>query len=311
MWVTTRGLRCGRHVLTFTLLIASSLLQAAQLSVYRADSMVGSVQYAIAQQHETLLDIGRRHNVGYNEITRANPDVDIWLPGAGTRVLIPQLFVLPDTPWQGITLNLAERRLYYFPPGDTDAASGRPVLTFPVGIGREGWQTPVSMSRVIRKTARPSWTPPPSIREEALQQGIDLPAVFPPGPDNPLGEYALSLSLPRYLLHGTNKPDGVGMRVSHGCIRLYPEDIQLLFELIEVDTPVWIIDQPDKAGWKGGFLYLESHPAAYDESIENADQYRDEIWRVLGDEAVEINWPLAEQVHRRADGVPTVIGRRL
>jgi len=305
-----KWLRCitGAIFILLACLSASTVLAGVYV-LPKGDSLVGSVSYIRTEYRDTLLDIARRYDVGYDEITRANPKVNIWLPGKGTRVVIPQLFVLPATPQRGITLNLAERRIYYFPPSvDSETVW---VMTFPVGIGREGWQTPTGPATVIRKTVQPSWTPPQSIREESLQQGIILPDQVPPGPDNPLGEYAISLSLPGYLLHGTNKPDGIGMRVSHGCIRLYPEDIETLFNYVALDTPVWITDQPDKVGWRGDFLYLESHPVAYDRSRYHELELIDEIERVVGAEQVELDWSLVEQVHRRADGVPTLIGRRL
>ncbi|MEH6578049.1 MAG: L,D-transpeptidase family protein [Amphritea sp.] len=309
VWV--KAIRMYVYLLVLMVAVLVSHALAGEYSLHRQDSMIGSINIIHSRYQDTLLDIAHTFNIGYNEIIRANPDVDIWLPGEGTEVLIPQLFVLPNAPWKGIVLNLSERRLYYFPQHDSTLDATRRVFTFPVGIGREGWNTPVGKTSIVSKIANPSWTPPQSIREEALLKGIVLPDRVDPGPDNPLGEYALNLGIPRYLLHGTNKPDGIGMRVSHGCIRLFPDDIKTLYDSIDIDTPVWIIDQPDKAGWLGQLLYLESHPAGYKESISNEDQYLDEIWRVLPNESIDINWSLAEQVHRRANGVPTVIGRRL
>lgn len=305
-----KWLRCITGAISLLLAcISASAVLAGVYVLPKGDSLVGAVSYIRTEYRDTLLDIARLYDVGYDEITRANPKVNIWLPGKDTRVVIPQLFVLPATPQRGITLNLAERRIYYFPPSvDSETVW---VMTFPVGIGREGWQTPTGPSTVIRKTAQPSWTPPQSIREESLRQGIILPDQVPPGPDNPLGEYAIHLSLPGYLLHGTNKPDGIGMRVSHGCIRLYPEDIETLFNYVELGTPVWIIDQADKIGWRGDFLYLESHPVAYGRSRYHELELINEIKRVVGYKQVELDWSLVEQVHRRADGVPTLIGRRL
>ncbi|WP_432474058.1 L,D-transpeptidase family protein [Amphritea sp. HPY] len=303
-------LRCISGAFAFLLAcLEASLAFAGVYVLPQGDGLVGAVSYIRTEYSDTLPDIARLYDIGYDEITRANPKVDIWLPGKGTRVVIPQLFVLPATPKRGLTLNLAERRIYYFPRSEDSDTKW--VMTFPVGIGREGWQTPIGPARVVDKTAQPAWTPPQSIRDESLQQGIILPDHVPPGPDNPLGEYAIRLSLPGYLLHGTNKPYGIGMRVSHGCIRLYPEDIEVLFNYVALNTPVWIVDQSDKIGWRGDFLYLESHPVAYGRSRYHELELIAEIERVVGEEPVELDWSLVEQVHRRADGVPTLVGRRL
>ncbi|GGK60647.1 L,D-transpeptidase family protein [Amphritea balenae] len=299
----------GQWLLLSLILVSVNIVSATEYQYRNNDYLVGAVSYTYARYEDTLLDIARQNNVGYNEITRANSQVNLWLPGEGSRIRIPQLFILPATPRRGITLNLAERRLYFFP--EPISEDTRRLVTVPVGIGREGWQTPIGPARVINKITAPSWTPPPSIVEEYRQQGIELPNQVPPGPDNPLGEFAMLLSIPGYLLHGTNRPDGIGMRVSHGCIRLFPEDIKALFNRVALDTPVWIIDQPDKVGWRGDFLYLESHPASYSRYVINEENYRQDIQQVAMSGGFEVNWSLVEQVHRRADGVPAIIGRRL
>lgn len=220
--------------------------------------VVGKVQITTAHHEDTLSDIARRYDLGFEEIVAANPGVDPWLPGEGTRIILPTQFVLPDAPREGLVLNLAAMRLYYFPAANT----GEParVITHPIGIGREGWRTPLGRSRIIEKTVQPTWTVPESVRREHASQGDPLPAVVPPGPDNPLGAYAMRLSLPSYLIHGTNQPYGVGIRVSHGCVRLYPEDIARLFPEVPLDTAVKIVNQPYVAGWLNGQLYLDAHP---------------------------------------------------
>ncbi len=222
------------------------------------ESVVGEIQAQEAAAADTLSDIARAHHVGYDQIVQANPAVDPWLPGDGTRVVVPTQHVLPDAPRAGLVLNLPEMRLYYYPPRQR----GRPatVMTFPASIGRLDWSTPLGLTRVATKVTNPQWRPPASIRAEHAQDGEGLPDVFPPGPDNPLGEYALRLAREGYLIHGTNRPYGIGMRVTHGCVRLYPEDIALLFREIPVGTPVRIVNQPNKVGWRGDKLYLESHP---------------------------------------------------
>lgn len=220
--------------------------------------IIGKVQIAVALQEDTLLDVARRHDIGQEEILLANPAVDRWLPGGGTRVIIPSRYILPRTPYEGIVLNLPEMRLYFYPlHGEGGVAQ---VQTYPVSIGRMDWSTPLGLTRVIGKQKNPSWRPPESIRREHAAEGDPLPAVVPPGPDNPLGDYALRLALPGYLIHGTNRPYGVGMQVSHGCIRMLPEDIEYLFPQVPTGTAVRIVNQPAKAGWHGDELYLEVHP---------------------------------------------------
>ena len=221
--------------------------------------MVGEVQVVIAQENDTLLDLARRFDLGYGEITAANPGVDPWVPGAGTRVVVPTQFVLPPGPRRGIVLNLAQLRLFYFQRPER----GQPgqVITHPVGIGTDYARTPLGETKVARKTPNPVWRPSADIREEHAADGDWLPAEVPPGPGNPLGNFALYLGLSGgYLIHGTNKPWGVGMRVSHGCIRLYPEDIESLYAQVPVGSPVRIIDEHYLLGWRGELPYLQVFP---------------------------------------------------
>jgi L,D-transpeptidase ErfK/SrfK len=222
--------------------------------------VVGRLRHTRVRGEETLLDIARAYDLGYDEIVAANPDVDPWAPDDGERVLLPTAHVLPDTPRQGIVINLAARRLFYFPPAPKGAP--RTVITHPIGIGREGWSTPLGRTQVAKKHAAPAWTVPPSIRREHAAKGDPLPAVMPAGPDNPLGSHALRLGWSSILIHGTNKPAGIGMRVSHGCIQLYPEDIAPLFEGAPVGTPVTVVDQPYLAGIGPDGLVLEAHTPA-------------------------------------------------
>lgn len=204
--------------------------------------VVGRLYFTHVQGEETLRDIARAYDLGYDEITTANPGVDPWTPVTGERVLLPLAHVLPGAPREGIVINLAARRLFYYPP----AAEGETqrVITHPIGIGREGWSTPLGHTKVAQKHVRPPWTVPASIRRDRAAKGDPLPAVVPPGPDNPLGSYALRLGWSSILIHGTNKPAGIGMQVSHGCIQLYPEDIETLFAGVAVGTPVTVVDQP-------------------------------------------------------------------
>lgn len=214
-------------------------------------NVIGEVYTVTVDDHEdTLIDIARRHNVGYEEIVRANPDVSIWIPGEGTEVTIPGKFILPDAERTGVVINVAELRLYYFP----EARNGETprVESYPIGIGREGYDTPLGITKTTMRLQDPAWYPPRSMREEAAARGEPAPAVVPPGPDNPLGRHAVLLDIPGYLIHGTNDPDGIGMRASRGCIRMFPEDIESVFHNVPVGTQVNIIDQPIKVGWQEG-----------------------------------------------------------
>ncbi|WP_347709762.1 L,D-transpeptidase family protein [Halomonas llamarensis] len=217
---------------------------------------VGQDYDVIANKDDTLLDIARVHNVGYEEIQAANPDVSLWVPGEGTSVTIPRRHILPDVERKGIVINIAELRLYYYP----EAEEGQPpqVATYPIGIGREGYDTPLGITRTTMRLEQPAWYPPSSMRKEAAERGDPPPEVVPPGPDNPLGEYAILLDIPGYLIHGTNQPDGIGMRASRGCIRMYPEDIESVFDEVPTNTQVNIIDHPIKVGEdEQGNTYLQ------------------------------------------------------
>lgn len=276
-----RTMRNATRWVTATMLAATATTAPASSFLLPDDDthVVGRMQSVTARDEETLLDIAHRHNLGYEEIRLANPGIDPWLPGQGTRVVLPTRFVLPDAPRHGIVLNLAEMRLYYFPrPRRGEPAT---VLTHPVSIGRRDWQTPIGRTTIAAKAKDPTWYPPESIRAEHAANGDPLPEIVPPGPDNPLGRHALRLGLSSYLIHGTNKPFGIGMRVSHGCIRMYPHDIAALFDRIPVGTPVHIVNQAIKAGWAGDVLYVEVHPAFSDELGKPWANPTDSVRRVV------------------------------
>ncbi|TDJ36287.1 MAG: peptigoglycan-binding protein LysM [Gammaproteobacteria bacterium] len=302
------------------------------------DDVVGAITVIQARADDTLIEIARRHGLGYEDIVRANPHVDTWLPGEGTEVVLPTRYVLPPGERRGLILNLPEYRLYYFP--EPKANGQATVMTFPISIGRMDWETPLGLTSVISKVSNPAWYPPASVRAEHAADGDPLPRIVPPGPNNPLGKYAMRLGLPGYLIHGTNRPAGVGMRVTHGCIRLFPEDIEFLFGQISVNTPVRIINEPIKIGWNGDELVVEVHqpleltplpaselaaamPASEDseavaESIPPAPVVRDQL-TALTEQFVaatnmrpgELYWEVAEQLLERADGVPALAGRRI
>jgi L,D-transpeptidase ErfK/SrfK len=226
--------------------------------------VVGTVQVTVATQPDTLSDIARRFNVGFDEIVHANPKVDAWIPGAGTHVVVPTQFVLPDAPHEGIVINVAALRLFYFPkhkPGEPQV-----VYTYPIGIGKAGWNTPQGVTKVVARVPNPTWRPSMALRRDHFKDnGEALPAVVGPGPDNPLGKFEFRLGWPTYLIHGTNLPYGVGLRSSHGCVRLYPEDIEKLFQMVPVGTPVRVVNQPFVLGWRDGELYLQAYTVLNDD----------------------------------------------
>jgi L,D-transpeptidase ErfK/SrfK len=281
----------------------------------RPVSLLHPPTYAIHRSAgpNTLMDIARRLDLGFVELRAANPGVDPWRAGEGRAIVVPMLHLVPApgdgaAAGQGIVVNLAEMRLYLF------QGVGAPVTSFPIGIGRGGWETPTGVTTIVRKRKDPTWVPPASIRAGNPR----LPARVPPGPNNPLGAFAMNLGWPSYVIHGTNKPDGVGRRVSHGCLRLYPEDIERLFSLVEVGTAVTVVDQPVKLGWIKGALYLEVHPNQQQAAqLQLTGSFDPEPLPDLGSRIqsfaagtdVEIDWPLVEQTARERRGLATRISR--
>ncbi|HVN84429.1 MAG TPA: L,D-transpeptidase family protein [Candidatus Binatia bacterium] len=233
-----------------------------------SQSVIGSTQFYQVQKGDTFLDIARYYGLGYNELEDANPGVDVWVPPAGQVMLLPTEYIIPDAEAHGIVVNIPEMRLYYFHPRP-NAYAPMMVTTYPVGLGRDEWKTPLGAFRVADKTVNPMWILPESIREEHMKDGRPAPKFIPGGdPENPLGKYRLKLQpLGRaagdYGIHGTNIPWGVGMQVSHGCIRLYPEDIEQLFPLIPVREAVQFVYQPVKVGSRDGEIYVEVHKDIY------------------------------------------------
>jgi L,D-transpeptidase ErfK/SrfK len=229
-----------------------------------SQDVYGVVQTTTVGKEDTLPDIARRFNVGYEEIVRANPGVDPWIPGVGRKVVVPSQFIMPNAPHEGVVINLAAMRIYYFPKhkaGEPDL-----VYTHPIGVGKVGWQTPEGVTKIVAREENPTWRPSAGVRKEHQENDDPVPAVVPPGPDNPLGKFKFTLGWPSYLIHGTNKPYGVGLRSSHGCIRLYPEDIKKFYEAIPLGTPVRVVNQPFLFGWQDGRLYLQAYTVFEDDS---------------------------------------------
>jgi len=274
-------------------------------SATKDSSIVGDLVVINTQEGDILPDIARHFGLGYNEITLANPNIHPWMSKAGEPVLLPLQFILPDTPRKGIVLNLANMRMFYYHTKQKDV-----LFTYPVGVGRDGWNTPLGQTSLIAKKIKPTWVVPESVRREHAAKGDPLPGVVHPGPKNPLGEYALLLGFSNYLIHGTNKPYGVGMQVSHGCVRLYPEDIEVLFKKTLVGTPVRIIHQPYMMAWKEDMLYLEAHQPLKKWAGQKERQQKS-LMKQLNDSAakkgVTVDWDKVDSILKRADGIPTPI----
>ncbi|WP_445371843.1 L,D-transpeptidase family protein [Methylomonas sp. HW2-6] len=276
-----------------------------EFSLSPGQNMVGELASITSAENDTLSDIGRHYGLGFNDIANANAGVDPWTLSSGQNVLLPLSFILPDAPRKGIVLNLANMRMFYYPKNATNS-----VLTYPVGIGRQGWHTPLGQTQIVAKKANPDWTVPASIQREHQAQGTPLPKVVRSGPDNPLGDYAMPLGFSGYLIHGTNKPYGIGMQVSHGCVQLYPEDIETLFGKVKIGTPVNIVHQPYLAAWRDDMLYLEAHPPL-DKWEKQTKQLQKDIRKKLQQLAAakgaEIDWSKADLILRRADGIATPV----
>jgi L,D-transpeptidase ErfK/SrfK len=274
-------------------------------------SVIGEVQVVVTKYEDTLSDLGRRFGIGYEEMIAANPGVDAWVPGEGARITVPSQFILPDAPREGIVINLPEHRLYYFPP----VKNGEPktVVTYPISVGKMDWKTPLGLTRIVDKRVKPTWTPPESVHREREEDGRPpLPKVVPPGPENPLGDYAMRLAIPggAYLIHGTNMPVAVGMPVTHGCIRMFPEDIEEFFKMVPVNTRVRILHQPYKAGFVGEQLYMEVHPPMLGHEDSEATSLTNITRMIVAateEHRVSIDWTHAEQIFKRASGVPEAL----
>jgi L,D-transpeptidase ErfK/SrfK len=273
--------------------------------------LVGADTSVTSVYEDTLPDLAHRYSLGYYEIIRANPGVDVWIPGKDRQIILPGRRILPAGPHEGIVVNLPEHRLYYYPkprPHEQPV-----VITYPVSIGKMDWRTPLGATRVIAKIKHPSWYPPESIRKEHAANDDPLPKIVPPGPENPLGDFALRLAAGKgeYLIHGTNNPTAVGMAVTHGCIRMYPEDVAALFAIVPVGTPVRLVNDPVKVAWVNGELLLEAHPPvdAEGQSLDpNVQLLSQKLDQALGGTSAAIHWDLARATLQAATGIPTLVG---
>ena len=276
---------------------------ARTFSMPNQGDLIGEIEHATVYKGESLGDVGRRYDMGVYEMIEANPNLDPWVPTAGAKVIIPGKFILPSGPRTGIVLNLAEMRLYYYHPGKNL------VSTHPIGIGKKGWSSPLGCSSIIGKTKDPSWTPPASIRAEHKRKGDILPAVVPAGPNNPLGPYALKLGFSGFLMHGSHRPSGIGVRSSHGCIRLFNEDIESLYHTVPVGTSIRIVHEPLKAGFRNGRLYLEAHESLTDAKYRGCDSEAAlmKIIHRVSKNRDQVNWENVIHAARAARGYPVRI----
>jgi L,D-transpeptidase ErfK/SrfK len=273
--------------------------------------LIGEDASVTTVYEDTLPDLAQRYSLGYYEIIRANPGVDVWLPGADKHLTLPGRRILPPGPREGIVVNLPEHRLYFYPkPRRGEHAV---VITYPVSVGKMDWRTPLGVTRIVSKVRNPPWYPPESVRQEHAERGDPLPKVVPPGPDNPLGAFAMRLAISSgsYLIHGTNNPVAVGMPVTHGCIRMYPEDIAALFPLVPAGTTVRLINEPVKVTWVEGQLLIEVHPPvdAEGQSVEPDLAVLEPLLdQELGKDTAAIHWDLARETLQAATGMPTLVG---
>ena len=270
------------------------------------EDIVGEIQVIKAKYEDTFADIGKANDLGYLEMVAANPGVDPWLPGEGTDIALPTRFILPPGPREGIVINLAEYRMYFFPKGQNV------VHTYPLGIGREGWNSPIATTTIVGKTPNPAWYPPKSIREEHAAEGDPLPMVVPAGPDNPLGPFKFSLGTTGYLIHGSNKKFGIGMRVSHGCFRMLNNNVLELAKMAPVGTTVRIINEPYKFGVSQNKVFLEAHAPLDDSGVQSVvDKHTTVINSLLKHDNLatgfQLDWEVVRDVVAGEDGIPVEI----
>lgn len=274
-----------------------------EYSLGKGDEVIGRLRSVSLVKGDTLPDIARHFGLGLNAVTAANPGVDIWVPEAGKRILLPLSYTLPDAPRKGIVINLATMRLFHF----KDSADPQSVVTYPVGVGTEERPSPTGQMFVERKLARPTWHVPASIAKDHRKKGNILPAKVPPGPQNPLGEYALYLSKPTYLIHGTNKPASIGLRATNGCLRLYPEDVKNLFENTPVKTGVLIVEQPYLVGTSNGVVYLEAHAPLEAADTGEFDKMYAKLKSLEKASGRTLDWEKVKKVLAEARGIPVAV----
>lgn len=288
-------------LLCYVACLGSNTADALTFAMQPGSDIVGSVQTVTVQYGESFDSIGTKFDVGIYELIEANPGVDPWEPSAGTTLVIPTQYILPSGPRRGIVINLAEMRLYYFHKDQ------RLVTTHPIGVGRRDWETPLGTGKILEKTKNPSWRPPASIRAWYDAHEKYLPQVVPPGPENPLGKYAMRLSIPGYLIHGTNMAGGIGIRSSSGCIRMHPEDIESLFYKVSIGDSVRIVHQPYKIGRFRNQVYIEAHEPLSGEYYSQSDSAALQQALEAATMAGTISYSSAKRAADHSYGYPSLI----
>lgn len=300
----------GLRVLVVIALTGSGHAELAARTFHFDDGdLIGELVLASSLKADTLSDLARAYDQGYLDMRLANSQIDPWLPGEETEIIVPSLYILPDAPHRGIVVNVPEMRLYFFP--EVSGKERRTVATHPISIGRQDWTTPHGVTKIVAKAKDPNWYPPESIREEHAANGDPLPRIVPAGPDNPLGAFALRLALPGYLIHGTNRPYGIGMRVTHGCIRMYPKDVERVFRTVAIGTEVRIVNQPYKVGVAHNKIYLEVHPHLAEDRDIFRDQFSHVVELVVAKTAgrdVQLDWRELQNAILEKNGIPRVVG---
>lgn len=284
--------------------IPDELVERHDFRISKDDDIIGQLAFVRSEKGDTLPDIARHFGLGINEISAANPGVDIWVPEGGGRIVLPLSHILPDSARKGIVINLAAMRLFQY-KGDGKSPSA--VSTYPVGVGTLERPSPTGQMYVQRKMARPTWYVPASIAEDHRKKGDPLPAKVLPGPENPLGEYALYLSKSTYLMHGTNKPYSIGLNATNGCIRLYPENVKKLYENTPVNTPVRILHQPYLIGYRNGVLYMEVHAPLDGSSKSELEKTYTMLKSMEKKYGQMLDWKKIKETVAEARGVPVPI----
>ena len=293
------------------LLSLACIAPAVFASVYKlgpvGDDLVGTVSSTVVKEGENFHSIAHRYDIGFIELVEANPGVNPLETPAGTVLILPSRYILPNAPREGVVINLAEMRLYYYPKGKGE------VWTFPVGIGREGSQTPNGPMKVMEHIVHPTWHAPESVIAERAKEGVIVPKIVPPGPDNPLGDYALRLSRPTYLIHGTNDNSGVGRRSSAGCLRMYPEDIDKLFHAVKNGDSILVVNEPYKLGRHNDYVYIEGHLPLQEvkDSFQHLDKILDGYLVELGGYRAQqaVDMKKAIKIASEQQGMPQRVGQ--
>lgn len=296
---------------TVSFFLLACIAPAVCAAVYKlgppGDDLIGKVSSTVVKEGENFNTVAHRFDIGYVELVEANPGVDPQKTPAGTVLIIPTRYILPNAPREGVVINLAEMRLYYYPKNTGE------VWTFPVGIGRQGSQTPNGIMKVLEHIEHPTWHAPASVIAERAKEGVIVPKIVPPGPDNPLGDYALRLSRPTYLIHGTNDNSGVGRRSSAGCLRMYPEDIEKLFHAVKNGDNILVVNDPYKLGRHNDYVYVEGHLPLQEvkDSFQHLDKILDGYLVELGGYRAQqaVDMKKALRIASEQQGMPQRVGQ--